>query len=191
MNSDVSRLLRKDQRRGHRDDAFGQIPTPTSFPTNVSRQHYCAEASKHNTSSSLCKKYKSFIQRHQSKLLFWESCLDRLLWWYPGQSEGSIWRQLLWSLAELQHLAIHLALEPDVGNGCTLDDDNINNNIGTLPYRVALTILHNLWPVLYDRLQPNPRRHFAFWEYQLEQLWFVAQLFILGAHWGRILENFP
>ena len=82
-----------------------------------------------------------------------------------------------------------LGIGLDVGNGCILENDNIN--IGMLPYRVALAILHNLWQILYNQLQRHLRCNFAFWEYQLERLWFVAQLFMLGPYWGRILEDFP
>ena len=67
MNSDVSWLvLRKNWRRGHQVDAFGQFPTPASFPTNTRRQEHCTKGillGKHSASSasSLWKKYKSFI----------------------------------------------------------------------------------------------------------------------------------
>ena len=133
--------------------------------------------------ASLWNRYVTLVQQNRSSLLLWESLLDRLIWLFPGQSQGS--RTFLWSLAELQHLAVDLALM-DPGEGLTLTTMNTE-----LWQRVALTVLHTLWPLWYDNLQTQPRRNQAYWELQLERLRLALRLAVLVPHWWKMLRNGP
>jgi hypothetical protein len=136
--------------------------------------------------------YVAWMRRNRSKLLLWEGLVDRLLWWYPGQSEGPAWRQLLWSLAQLQHLAIDVALQDEMGDGVTIDSrsssrSSSRSNAG-LPYRIALTVLHSLWPAIYDSLARSSPRRRNYWELRVEQIRFLCRVTILVRHW---MSDFP
>lgn len=181
-----------------------------------------SNSSTSTTSSLFWNRYKGWIRRHRSSLLLWESFLDRLIWWYPGQgasssntatttngAEGNLWRQVLWSWAELQHLAIDLALHYDDAehdnDGMTLDTTHVGGGgrrgAAALMCRIALTIVHSLWPVVYDSLQTTAGRrpgtdvvrrrgnhHQAYWELQMERIRFACRLAIMIPHWWRIRE---
>eukprot|EP00977_Amphora_coffeiformis_P011069 scaffold2655_cov179-Amphora_coffeaeformis.AAC.2 len=146
-------------------------------------------------SHSIWNRYVRLVQRNRTRLLAWESILDRLLWLFPGQSsEGSAWRQVLWSCAELQHLAIDLALQQDTGDGMSLDTNSTTSataSSAALSRRIALTVLHNLWPVLYDALHAQPRRYRAYWQYQLERVRAICRLAISIPHYWRMYRTFP
>lgn len=105
----------------------------------------------------------------------------------------------MWTLAELHRLAMDLALTTTharLDDGMTLDTTISTNqdNHYVLPFRVALTVLHSLWPVLYDSLQTATHRrsrgqYQAYWELHLERVRFACRVLLILPHWWRVYQQ--
>ena len=158
---------------------------------------YGASPHTHERRHSAWSRYRDFVRANGASLGLLEDLVNQWIFWIPQSSHDETndnrWREILYGLLSLHHMAADLAWASDHDELPELFGTTVEVQLGRraplspTSLRVALSIIHNLMPTILQLVpQRNQRPRVRLW---LEQIKFSLRLLLMGSYWLQLIDN--